>query len=144
MNKKRIILVDDKPVYRNAVKMLLNKIGDVEIVAEASNGIEFLNLIETCEADIVFMDIEMPEMNGIEATRKALEKKPDLVIIGLSMYEHEKYIDELLAAGAKGYLLKLSDNTSVFKTIFNFPNAEIFFSNEIEIKRSKEKTKKIF
>lgn len=142
MEKVKIILVDDKPVYRNAIKTLLQKLGDIEIIGEASNGIEFLALLDISEPDVVFMDIEMPEMNGIEATKKAIAKKPDLTIIGLSMYENQKYVDDLLNAGARGYLLKLSDNAQIFKQIIKNPKAEVFFSKEIAPNKQKEDTQK--
>lgn len=130
-NKLKIILVDDKIVYRNAIKTLIQKLDDVDIIAEATNGLEFLKLLEINSPDLVFMDIEMPEMNGIEATREALKKKPDLVIIGLSMYDNQKYVNDLIDAGARGYLLKLSDNATIFRQILKNPRAEIFFSKEI-------------
>ena len=131
MEKVKIILVDDKVVYRNAIKTLLQKLGDIEIVAEASNGLEFLDLLNVHHPDLVFMDIEMPEMNGIEATKEALKRDPNLVIIGLSMYENQKYVDDLINVGARGYLLKLSDNAQIFRQIIKSPKAEIFFSKEI-------------
>ncbi len=144
MNNLRIILVDDKLAYRNATKVMLNKIGNNEVVGEASNGTEFLNLIETTRADIVFIDIEMPMMNGIEATRAALKKYPELIIIGLSLYDDKNYISQLIEVGARGYLLKLSDNYTVLETILKYPRAEIFFSKEIDLgkitQKSKEKT----
>ncbi len=142
MGKLKIILVDDKVVYRNAIRTLIQKLGDVEIIAEASNGQEFLRVLEFNLPDLVFMDIEMPEMNGIEATREAIRRHPDLVIIGLSMYENQKYIDDLLAAGAKGYLLKLSDNAQIFRQILQNPRAEIFFSKEISPNKPSEDQQK--
>jgi len=143
MNKVKIILVDDKKAYRNATKMLLNKIGNNEIIAEASSGEEFLDIIEKYSPDLVFMDIEMPGMNGIEATRKALQKYPDLLIIGLSLYDDKNYIKELINVGARGYLLKLSDNYAIIETILNHSGAEIFFSKEIDPRKpQKDKTKK--
>lgn len=132
MKKTQIILVDDQPVYRNAMKTLLHKIENVEIIAEASNGYEFLELLDRHIPDVVFMDIEMPGMNGIDATQKGIQKMPGLIIIGLSLYDNDNYIDELIKAGARGYLLKLSNNYDIFKTIVKYPDAEIFFSKEIE------------
>ncbi len=143
LNKMKVILVDDKLVYRNAIKTLLQKLGDVDIIAEASNGKEFLNLLDTCDPDLVFIDIEMPEMNGIEATKEALKINPSLVIIGLSMYDNKKYVNDLIEAGARGYLLKLSDNAQIFSQILQNPRAEVFFSKEISPdKDSAESAKK--
>ena len=143
MSKIKVILVDDKLVYRNAIKTLLQKLGDVDIIAEASNGKEFLSLLDTCDPDLVFIDIEMPEMNGIEATKEALKINPALVIIGLSMYDNKKYVSDLIEAGARGYLLKLSDNASIFSQILKNPRAEVFFSKEISPEKNQaENTKK--
>lgn len=130
---RKIILVDDKAVFRKAMRDRLSRIGNVEIIGEAADGFEFLDLLKTKKPDLVFMDIEMPKMNGIEATKRAIEKDSKLVIIGLSMYDNPSYVDELINAGARGYLLKLSNNTKVLKTILEFPkSAEIFFSAELE------------
>ncbi len=85
-----IIIVDDHSLFRNGMKLLLSNTGNFNIMAEASNGKEFLNLLDTMNPDIVLMDIDMPEMGGIEATTKALEKKPELKIICLSMYGEEE------------------------------------------------------
>lgn len=137
METTKIILVDDQSVYRNAMKTVLQRFGNVEIIAEAGNGKDFLNLLDSQKPDLVFMDIEMPEMNGIEATKQALKKNSKLTIIGLSMYDNENYVDELIAAGAQGYLLKLSDNYQIFKEILKYPKAEIFFSKEIAAKAKK-------
>ena len=138
----KIILVDDKLVYRNAIKTLLQKLGDVEIIAEASNGVEFLKLLDDCDPDLVFIDIEMPEMNGIEATKEALKKNPSLVIIGLSMYDNKKYVNDLIEAGARGYLLKLSDNSQIFRQILQNPRAEVFFSKEISPEKNLDENSK--
>ena len=130
MNKK-IIIVDDQPVFRQSLKATLQTAGEIEIIGEAANGEEFITMLKTKTPDIVFMDIEMPMMNGIQATQKALKLYPNMVIIGLSLYENNSYIDKLIQAGARGYLLKSSDNHELFKSIINFPEAEIFFSEDI-------------
>lgn len=131
---KKIILVDDKVVFRKSLIETLKTAGDVEIIGEASNGEEFLELLKIKQPEIVFMDIEMPVMNGIEATKKALEKYPDLVIIGLSMYDNESYIEKLIEVGARGYLLKESDNHDLFKLIIEHHEAEFFFSENLSYK----------
>ena len=135
MEKTKIILVDDKAVYRNAMKALLNKLEEAEVIAEASSGQEFLNIINEYQPDLIFMDIEMPGLTGIDTTKIALERRPELVIIGLSMYNEESYIDQLMKSGARGYLLKLSDNFKVLQQIIKNPKAQIFFSKEIEIQK---------
>ncbi len=128
------MLVDDQPMFIRSLKATLNVAGDIEIIGEASNGKEFLNLLQVKQPDIVFMDIEMPVMNGIQATREALKKFPNLTIIGLSLYDNESYVDELISAGARGYLLKSSDNHNLFKSIIKYPEAEVFFSEDLSHK----------
>lgn len=102
----RVIIVDDHEIFRCGLKMIISKLGYVKIVAEAENGLDFLRLLEHEETDLVLMDIEMPLMNGIEATKKAMELYPGLKIIALSMYKEDTYIQSMLAAGVKGFLLK--------------------------------------
>ncbi|MBR4441238.1 MAG: response regulator [Bacteroidales bacterium] len=138
MDKIKIILVDDKVVYRNAIKTLLQKLGDIDIIAEVSNGAEFLRLLQFCKPDLVFIDIEMPEMNGIEATKAALKINPSIVIIGLSMYDNKKYVNDLIEAGARGYLLKLSDNAHIFRQILKNPRAQFFYSKDIAPEKDSE------
>ena len=132
--KRKVLIVDDKEIFRRSLIATLQTAGDVEIVGEVSNGEEFLKAIVTQQPEVVFMDIEMPVMNGIEATKKALARYPNLVIIGLSMYENESYVNELIEAGARGYLLKTSDNHELFKNILKYPEAEIFFSEDLAFK----------
>ena len=130
-SERKIVLVDDKPSFRSTTKLLLRKIGGCRVTAEFSSGAEFVDNIASVDADLVFMDIEMPGINGIEATRRALAERPELTIIGLSLYDEPTYIEKLIDAGARGYLLKLGDNFSLIETIIKFPTAEIFYSKEI-------------
>lgn len=113
----KIILVDDNYEFREALKFLLLKIEGVEIIAEASNGSEFLDILDHSDPDIVLMDIEMPEMNGIEATRRANRKYPDLKIIGLSNYEDSQNIQDLISAGARNFIFKNNLNKDTLKKI---------------------------
>ena len=128
---RKIVLVDDKMSFRSTIKLLLRKVGGSTITAEFGSGAEFLENINSVDADIVFMDIEMPGISGIETTRRALKIRPELTIIGLSLYDEPAYIEKLIDAGARGYLLKLGDNFSLMETIIKFPKAEIFYSKEI-------------
>jgi len=138
---KKIILVDDKKVFRNSLVETLKIAGEVEIIGQASNGEEFLELLTHKQPDIVFMDIEMPIMDGIEATKKALAKYPGMIIIGLSMYDNGSYVEKLMEIGARGYLLKTSDNHELLETILRYPEAEIFFSEDLSHKPSVAKNK---
>jgi DNA-binding NarL/FixJ family response regulator len=102
----QIVIVDDHEIFRKGFAMVIDTLNNVELAGEASNGQEFLELIEKIEADIVFMDIKMPIMNGIEATQKALIKRPDLKILALSMFGEEQYLHSMIKAGSVGFLLK--------------------------------------
>jgi len=131
MEKIQIIIADDHQLFRNGLKILLNSIPDFEVTGEASNGEEFLKLLKTLQADIALMDINMPEMDGIEATRKSLKVCPDLRIIALSMYGEEEYYYKMVDAGAKGFLLKDSDISEVKEAILAVSKGGSYFSQEL-------------
>jgi DNA-binding NarL/FixJ family response regulator len=113
------------------MKLLLTNAGNYNIMAEACNGREFLDLLNKQKPDIVLMDIEMPEMNGIEATFKALEKYPELKIICLSMYGEEEYYYKMIEAGVSGFLLKNSDIGEVKTAINAVFEGGKYFSQEL-------------
>ncbi|HBX89617.1 MAG TPA: DNA-binding response regulator [Marinilabiliaceae bacterium] len=108
-NKIKLFLVDDHSLFLNGLKSLLSKNPQYSIVGEAGNGLEFLAAFESARPDVVLMDISMPEMDGIEASRKALEIDPDLKIITLSMYGDQEYYTKMLESGVRGFVLKDSD-----------------------------------
>jgi DNA-binding NarL/FixJ family response regulator len=127
----KILLVDDHTLFRNGLKMLLDTLPGYEVTGEASNGREFLELIAKSDYDIIFLDIEMPEINGIEAAKRAIEQKPDLKIITLSMYGDEEYYDQMVDAGAKGFLLKNTNLQEVKTAIDTVMSGGNYFSQEL-------------
>jgi DNA-binding NarL/FixJ family response regulator len=131
MSEIKIIIVDDHSLFRNGMKLLLNNAGNFNVIAEASNGLEFIVAIENLNPDVVLMDINMPEMDGIEATSIALTKRPDLKIICLSMYGEEEYYYKMIEAGACGFLLKNSDINEVKTAIETVNEGGKFFSQEL-------------
>jgi DNA-binding NarL/FixJ family response regulator len=131
MDRTRIILVDDHQLFRNGLKMLLEASPDFEIAGEASNGEEFLRLLKTCPADIALMDINMPELDGIEATKRGLKLCPAISVIALSMYGEEEYYYKMVDAGAKGFLLKDSDISEVREAILTVRKGGSYFSQEL-------------
>jgi DNA-binding NarL/FixJ family response regulator len=131
MDKIRILIADDHQLFRNGLKILLNSFADFEVTGEASNGEEFLRLIKTTPTDIALMDINMPEMDGIEATRRALKIYPSINIIALSMYGEEEYYYKMVDAGAKGFLLKDSDIFEVREAILTVMKGGSYFSQEL-------------
>lgn len=102
----RIILADDHKIVREGIKALIEKKPGFEVIAEADNGRTTIQLTKELSPDAVIMDIAMPDMNGIEATREIIEKVPDVKIIALSMHSDIRFVVEMLKAGASGYLLK--------------------------------------
>jgi len=104
--KLKIFIVDDHEFFRNGLKMVINRLKYAKVTGEATNGKDFLELLSKNEPDIVLIDIQMPLMNGIEATRIALEEYPDLKIVALTMFDDEEYVQSMIDAGAKGFLLK--------------------------------------
>ena len=126
-----ILLVDDHTLFRNGLKMLLDTFQGYDVTGEAANGKEFLELISKNDYDIVFLDIEMPEINGIEAARRALDIKPFLKIITLSMYGDEEYYDQMVDAGAKGFILKNTNIQEVKTAIDTIMNGGSYFSQEL-------------
>ncbi|MBP8959993.1 MAG: response regulator transcription factor [Bacteroidales bacterium] len=131
MNKIKIIIVDDHQLFRNGLRLLLEASPELEIIGEASNGREFLSIISKTDPDIVLMDINMPELDGIEATKQALKIKPDMNIIALSMYGEEEYYYKMTDAGARGFLLKNSDISEVHEAINTVYKGGSYFSQEL-------------
>ena len=131
MEKIKIIIADDHQLFRNGLKILLNAIPEFEVIGEASNGEEFLKILRNTGAEIALMDINMPEMDGIEATRKGLKICPGLDIIALSMYGEEEYYNKMVDAGAKGFVLKDSDISEVKEAILTVRKGGSYFSQEL-------------
>ncbi len=102
----RIILADDHRIIREGIRTLLEREEGLEVVGEANDGREVLRLHEKCRPEVVIMDIAMPNLNGIDATRQLVDKHPDTKIIALSMHSDHRFVAEMLQAGASGYLLK--------------------------------------
>ncbi len=97
MNNIRIIIADDHQLFRNGLKILLDAFDQFTVVGEAGNGLELIETIKETACDIILMDIDMPVMDGIEATRKVLEIKPGINIIAVSMYGEEDYYYKMVA-----------------------------------------------
>ena len=132
MTPCRIILVDDHALFRSGLHGLLDRLDGYTVVGEAADGAEFLNMLLSTEADVVFMDISMPVMNGAEATERALEMRPDLKIITLSMFGDENYYARMVDAGACGFLLKDSDIDEVTTAIEAVMRGENYFSPALQ------------
>lgn len=130
-NKRKIIIVDDHTLFRNGLRILLNNMENYHVIAEAANGKQFLELLNTLTPDLVLMDISMPVMDGIEASAIAHEKFPDIKIITLSMYGEEDYYYKMVNAGVKGFVLKNSDIKEVKTALDIVFEGGSFFSSEL-------------
>jgi DNA-binding NarL/FixJ family response regulator len=123
-----VLLADDHAILRKGVSMLVNAQSDMEVAAEAASGEEALREAQRVQPDVVVMDVSMPGMNGIEATRRLLEMLPRTRVIGLSMYKDAVYVRELLRAGASGYLVKDCDDAELLLAIRAAARGEAYLS----------------
>jgi len=128
---KKVIITDDHKIFRQGLKSLIVKEGIAEVMAEANNGKELLELLTQLKPDLILMDIEMPEMNGVEATRQALALYPDLKILVLSTFGDEVHYFNIIQAGAKGFILKTSGIQELQSAISEVLAGESYFSNEL-------------
>ncbi|PKR77975.1 DNA-binding response regulator [Halalkalibacillus sediminis] len=112
-----IVLIDDHKLFREGIKRILEFEKEFDVVAEGNDGSEAVDLIEAHSPDIVIMDINMPDMNGVEATRKLIEKYEDLRVIILSIHDDESYVTHALKSGALGYMLKEMDTDELVNAI---------------------------
>jgi len=131
MKNLTVFLVDDHKLFREGLRLLIENILKVHDIHEASNGQQFLEMLGNVRPDLVFMDIDMPVMDGIRATELALSKIPDLNIIALSMYGDEDYYTRMMKAGAKGFILKNSGIVEVERAIEHVTAGKNYFSQEI-------------
>jgi len=131
MKEYNVIIVDDHKMFRSGLRFLLNNVPNIKVIGEASNGTEFLQIAEKEPIDIALMDINMPEMNGIEATKIAMEKFSDLKVIVLSMHGEEEYYDQMLDAGVKGFLLKNSGADELIQALEAVMAGKSYFSQEL-------------
>ena len=129
----KLIICDDHTLFRNGLRMLLQTCYADADIKEAANGQEFLNMLKHFVPDIVLMDIDMPVVDGITATTEALKMRPELKIIALSMYGDEIYYYRMIAAGAKGFMLKNSEINDVTEAINTVLSGDVYFSKELLI-----------
>lgn len=117
MKTIKVILVDDHPVLREGMRNLLGQEPDIEVVGEAGNGVEALAVVRSVRPDVVLMDVVMPRLTGIEATRQIKQSNPTTAVLILSAYDDDHYVLGLLEAGAAGYLLKSATGHEVIQAI---------------------------
>ncbi|HSK54662.1 MAG TPA: response regulator transcription factor [Jiangellales bacterium] len=127
----RVLAVDDHPLYREGLVTALATIPDVEVVGEAGDGREAVELAATLAPDVVVMDLKLPEVNGIDATREIVARRPATAVLVLTMLEGDDSVFAAMRAGARGYLLKGADRKEIARALETVASGEIVFSSEI-------------
>jgi DNA-binding NarL/FixJ family response regulator len=127
----KLLIVDDHKIFRDGLKLLLGQFPFIGEIEEASDGKEFLDSLEPGFPDIVLMDINMPVMGGIEATKEALKRYPELKIIVLTTFHDEDYVEQMMMAGVEGYMLKRSTSEEFEEALLKVKNGGNYFSDEI-------------
>jgi two-component system response regulator NreC len=126
VNKLEIVLVDDHAVVRTGISMLLESQANIVIVGEASSGSQALEIVPELNPDVVIMDLTLPDISGIEVTRRLKEVSPNVAIVALTIHEDEHYFFEMLAAGADGYVPKRAAADDLIKAIQAAANGEVY------------------
>jgi len=127
----RILLADDQSLFREALRMLITSQPDLEVVGEAANGEEAIKLADSFRPNVVLMDLQMPVMNGVAATRQLHSTQPDCHVIALTTFDGDEYIFDCLRAGAVGYLLKDAPSENLFAAIRAAARGESFLQPSV-------------
>jgi DNA-binding NarL/FixJ family response regulator len=131
METVRILIADDHPLYRNGLRMTLSSLGNFDVVAEASNGQEAVERAGQHRPDVAVMDVNMPVLNGIDATRLIVEANPDVGVLMLTMFEDDDSVFAAMRAGARGYVLKEADEQEIERAIHAVAKGEAIFGASI-------------
>ncbi len=131
MEPIQVLLADDHTLFRNGLQALLNLFPDIQVIGEASTGEEAISKSEVLQPDIILMDIQMPGVNGIDATRRIVHTSPNMGIIVVTMFEDDDSVFSAMRAGARGYILKEADKEEVLRAIRAVASGEAIFSPAI-------------
>ena len=127
-DKIHVLLADDHAVVRKGIRQFLEEADDITVVAEASDGAEALRLVEAHQPDVAVVDIRMPEMTGVEATRQIKERFPQVRVLVLTAYDDDPYVFALLQAGADGYVLKTASGDELVRAVRTVPTAHLLIN----------------
>ena len=131
MQKIKIIIVDDHKMFRDGIRALLEKEKNMEVVADAKDATELISILKNITPDIILMDIDMGETNGIDATVEVKKNYPEINILTLSMHGEHNYILKMLEAGATGYILKNAGKEEMLTAIISVASGDSYFSREV-------------
>jgi DNA-binding NarL/FixJ family response regulator len=133
----KIVLADDHELFRDGFKVMLRKQNEIQLIGEAANGQELIEVVNELRPDVVITDIKMPVMDGIEATRKINAQFPKTGVIAFSMFDEESLVVEMLEAGAKGYLLKNAHKAEILEAIRMVNDDHTYYCSETSSKLAK-------
>ncbi len=131
MSKIKIAIADDYKIYRDGLKVGLSADDNLEIIAEADNGEDLMKVLETNAPDVILMDLKMPIMDGMEATKQVRKKYPSIKVLVITMYEDDKFIIHLMENGANGYLLKNAEPDEIIKSIYAVYENGYYFNDVV-------------
>ena len=131
MDSLRILIADDHPLFRKGMRTLLTATADTEVIGEATTGQEVIELAATLQPDVILMDLQMPGVNGIEATRQILQTSPHIRILVITLFEDDASVFSALRAGARGYALKDAREEEMLRAIRSVGSGEAIFSPTI-------------
>lgn len=134
MDQLRILIADDHPLFRDGMTMLLNTMVDLAVVGEATTGDEAVDLAASLQPDVILMDIKMPGLNGIEATRRIVAVHPSIRILIVTMFEDAASVFTAMRAGARGYVLKDAEKDDMLRAIRAVGHGEAIFSSGIAMR----------
>src|SRR5512136_1210052 len=127
----RLLIADDHPVFRHGIRTLLEARPGLQVVGEATTGQEAVELAQALQPDVVLMDLRLPGLNGIDATRAIMRANPEIRVLMLTMFEDDASVFSAMRAGARGYLLKDADKAEVLRAVEAIGNGEAIFAPSI-------------
>ena len=137
--KYRVIIADDHSLFRQGLKLILTELNNIEVIADVPNGKELLEIAGILEPDLIIMDINMPFLNGIEASKILARDHPEIKILVVSMYGDEQYYNSVIENGVKGFVLKDADNSELKTAVRDILNGKTYFSQELLLRLIRNK-----